>query len=86
MSFIHLDFDEKEGFDDKALERLFYVLTTVFIIDVRYFQPSSALFNMSLTQFLLRLNGKQVSRAKHVDVFVFLSYFCSDGRTFPHSE
>ena len=35
---------------------------------------------MSLTQFSLRLNGKQVSGEQQEDVFIFLSYFCSDGR------
>lgn len=66
-----------------------YVPATRSIIDVRNFQPFSALFNMSLTQFSLRLNGKQVSgeqqedvfiQKKKKDVFIFLSYFCSDGR------
>lgn len=63
-----------------------YVPATVFIIDVRNFQPFSALFNMSLTQFSLRLNGIQVSREQHKDVFIFLSYFCSGGRIFPCPE
>lgn len=57
-----------------------YVLVTVFIINVRYFQSFPALFNMSLTQFFLRLNGKQVLREKDEDVFIFLSYFCRGGR------
>lgn len=57
-----------------------YVPATRSIIDVRNFQPFSALFNVSLTQFSLRLNGKQVSGEQQEDVFIFLSYFYSDGR------
>lgn len=64
----------------RLLERLLYVPVTVFIINVRYFQSFPELFNTSLTQFFLRLNGKQVLREQDEDVFIFLSYFCSGGR------